>query len=673
MCGINGFSTLKSGSKTENEARLRIMNSKIFHRGPDESGIYADGHAAIGMTRLSIIDLSSGKQPIKDESGRWQIVFNGEIYNYKSIRIDLEKKGYKFRTTTDTETILYSYIEYGEKCLKQLKGMFAFAIYDTVEQTFFIARDRAGEKPLYYAKTENEFVFASELKSIIAIGCLEKEINREALSQYLALTYIPAPLTILKNVYKLPAAHYMRVTKELDISIHQYWDVVYDKSQQLEDYAECKKVLRSTMYKAVEDCMVADVPIGAFLSGGVDSTIIAGIMADISPTPINTFTIGFKDKSYDESPLAEITAKKIGSYHHVHYIDYGDMLSNLDSILANIDEPFADSSLLATYIVSKLAREDVKVVLTGDSGDELFGGYERYLIGYYSSLYNKIPKFARKNILERIIYSIPDKTSLSRKIRKVVANANKDTQTQRVDMLRLGIQQSELDKLLRYDSGDFLRFIGECYQTYSSVASELDCTLYMEFKTVLEGEMLCKVDRASMLASLETRVPMLYPDVIELAARIPSKYKISNRDKKIILKDTFSDLISEELLNAPKHGFSVPMADWLRNELREDMQLTLDRDVIEEQQLFNYEYIKELMEEHFSAQKDNSGILWALYVFEKWYGNYMMKTDGITKQPVEIDGGVQLKGSLGKFFESEHLRFSSTKSTNDFLNLEGEI
>ncbi len=625
MCGINGFAVVNGSEKIKNEERLRMMNSKIYHRGPDDSGIYADDHVAIGMTRLSIIDLSTGKQPISDAGGRWQIVFNGEIYNYKTIRESLIKKGYTFRTSTDTEVILYAYIEYGENCLKMLKGMFAFAIYDSSDGSLFIARDRAGEKPLYYTRTDNQFVFASEMKSIIAAGNLKKDIDRTALAQYLMLTYIPAPLTILQNVYKLPAAHYMRVTKELDICIKPYWDVIYDKENQILDYSECKKQLREVMYRAVEDCMIADVPVGAFLSGGVDSTVVAGIMADISPVPINTFTIGFKDKAYDESTLAEITAKKMKSNHHVHFIDYDDMLVNLDVLLENMDEPFADNSLIATFIVSEIARKDVKVVLTGDSGDEQFGGYERYLIGYYSDIYNKIPKWLRKNIFEKIVYTVPDKTPASRKVRKVIANANEDIYTQRVNMMCLGARGAAgLGRLLRYECKEPLSFIYDYYSKYACSASELDCTLYMELKTVLEGEMLCKVDRASMLASLETRVPMLYPDVIELAARIPAKYKINARNKKVIFKDTFSDIIPSELVNAPKRGFSIPMAGWLRNELKEDLLNTLNENDVEEQGLFDYGCIRELIEKHLSAREDNSGILWALYVFEKWYGNYMM-------------------------------------------------
>lgn len=623
MCGINGFYFNYENEEELNKKIILEMNRKITHRGPDDEGSYSDNRCSIGMTRLSIIDLVSGKQPITNETNSLKIVFNGEIYNYKELRKELINKGHIFKTDSDTEVVLHLYEEYGNECVKLLKGMFAFAIYSLSSNTIFLARDRAGEKPLYYYKGENAFVFASELKSIIASNIIEKRINKIALEQYFMLTYIPAPLTILEDVYKLKAGHYMIFANDGSVTIEKYWDIDYSLSNKIESYSEAKNILRETLFSSVEKCMVSDVPIGSFLSGGIDSTIITGIMATISNKPINTFTIGFKDKRFDESDRAALVAKMHNTKHHVFVIDSDNMLNNISKIIDNIDEPFADSSYIPTFTVSDLASKNVKVVLTGDAGDELFAGYDKYLIGYYSNLYEKIPSFIRKNIIETGIKKMPQDNSTVRKINKVVENFNLDIFSQRENLMCLGLKKNQIGKLLSYESEKNLDLISEYYNTFSREnATEIDRTLYTDFKVVLEGDMLCKVDRASMLSSLETRVPFLYPDVIEVASQIPAEYKIKARNKKIILKDTFSDLIPKELLKASKKGFSVPLASWIKNELYEDIAKALDYNKIKKQELLNADFVQQLLNEHIIGAKNNASIIWAIYVFEKWYSNY---------------------------------------------------
>ena len=623
MCGINGFYFNYENEEELNKKIILEMNRKITHRGPDDEGSYSDNRCSIGMTRLSIIDLVSGKQPITNETNSLKIVFNGEIYNYKELRKELINKGHIFKTDSDTEVVLHLYEEYGNECVKLLKGMFAFAIYSLSSNTIFLARDRAGEKPLYYYKGENAFVFASELKSIIASNIIEKRINKIALEQYFMLTYIPAPLTILEDVYKLKAGHYMIFANDGSVTIEKYWDIDYSLSNKIESYSEAKNILRETLFSSVEKCMVSDVPIGSFLSGGIDSTIITGIMATISNKPINTFTIGFKDKRFDESDRAALVAKMHNTKHHVFVIDSDNMLNNISKIIDNIDEPFADSSYIPTFTVSDLASKNVKVVLTGDAGDELFAGYDKYLIGYYSNLYEKIPSFIRKNIIETGIKKMPQDNSTVRKINKVVENFNLDIFSQRENLMCLGLKKNQIGKLLAYESEKNLDLISEYYNTFSREnATEIDRTLYTDFKVVLEGDMLCKVDRASMLSSLETRVPFLYPDVIEVASQIPAEYKIKARNKKIILKDTFSDLIPKELLKASKKGFSVPLASWIKNELYEDIAKALDYNKIKKQELLNADFVQQLLNEHIIGAKNNASIIWAIYVFEKWYSNY---------------------------------------------------
>lgn len=623
MCGINGFYFNYENEEELNKKIILEMNRKITHRGPDDEGSYSDNRCSIGMTRLSIIDLVSGKQPITNEINSLKIVFNGEIYNYKELRKELINKGHIFKTDSDTEVVLHLYEEYGNECVKLLKGMFAFAIYSLSSNTIFLARDRAGEKPLYYYKGENAFVFASELKSIIASNIIEKRINKIALEQYFMLTYIPAPLTILEDVYKLKAGHYMIFANDGSVTIEKYWDIDYSLSNKIESYSDAKNILRETLFSSVEKCMVSDVPIGSFLSGGIDSTIITGIMATISNKPINTFTIGFKDKRFDESDRAALVAKMHNTKHHVFVIDSDNMLNNISKIIDNIDEPFADSSYIPTFTVSDLASKNVKVVLTGDAGDELFAGYDKYLIGYYSNLYEKIPSFIRKNIIETGIKKMPQDNSTVRKINKVVENFNLDIFSQRENLMCLGLKKNQIGKLLSYESEKNLDLISEYYNTFSCEnATEIDRTLYTDFKVVLEGDMLCKVDRASMLSSLETRVPFLYPDVIEVASQIPAEYKIKARNKKIILKDTFSDLIPKELLKASKKGFSVPLASWIKNELYEDIAKALDYNKIKKQELLNADFVQQLLNEHIIGAKNNASIIWAIYVFEKWYSNY---------------------------------------------------
>lgn len=626
MCGINGIIQYKYISDNkELRSKIERMNEVVFHRGPDDSGIYISEQVALGMTRLSIIDLNKGHQPIYNEDRTRVIVFNGEIYNYKFLREDLLKKDHVFSTDTDTEVVLHAYEEYGKDCPNYLNGMFCFAVYDIVSGETFIARDRAGEKPLYYTNDKDQFVFASELKSILSTGIVIKKICKEALSQYLQLTYIPAPLTIFENIFKLLPAHYILINREGEIKIGKYWDVKYDTPDLIADYDTCKKELRQTLYNAVESSMVSDVSVGAFLSGGIDSSTIVGIMSDISSTQINTFTIGFKNKKFDESGLASITAKRCNTNHSIFTLDYDAALEHLDEIINNFDEPFADSSAIPTYFISKFAKQSVKVVLTGDAGDELFGGYSKYLIGYYTERYQGIPPFLR-NSFKNLIYVLPDKSSLSRKIRKVIESVDKGVFDQRKDLMCLGFKQAELEQLFKptFILNNTLDFIEKYYNFYGGVTDELSQTLYTDLHVVLEGDMLLKVDRMSMLNSIETRVPFLNKNVIELAARIPSKYKIHKSKLKMVLKDTFDDIIPEESLRSSKKGFEIPLDIWFRGPLKNKLLKVLDKNVIREQEIFNHKYIETILDEHFTGKKNRKSELWTLFIFQTWYQNYFI-------------------------------------------------
>lgn len=622
MCGINGYIQHNAELNIDQIYHLvSTMNDSIIHRGPDDDGVYTNENIGLAMRRLSIIDLSTGKQPIFNEDKSLVIMLNGEIYNYKELRQELLSKGHVFTTESDTEVVIHCYEEYGKNSFNKLNGMFAFVIYDILQNKAIIARDRTGEKPLYYYNNSGVFLFASELKSIVSSSIVDKKICKKALNQYLQLTYIPAPLTIYEDVFKLLPGHYLESDSNGKITIEQYWDVKYSDNHLLDNYDQCKTKLRKTLFDSVEECMVSDVPIGAFLSGGIDSTIIVGIMSQISGNPIDTFTIGYKDKQFDESERAQLSAHQHHTNHHIYYLNNNDILPEISKILKNMDEPFADSSIIPTYMISKYAKNHVKVVLTGDAGDELFGGYNKYLIGYYSEKFNKIPECIRKTIIQRIIYKLPDNTNLMRKVRKVVDNSERDIFEQRKNLMCLGFKKNEISFLLKINliEQNSLEFIHDYYAKQKDAEEELSHALYLDYKVVLEGDMLAKVDRASMLCSLEARVPMLHKDMIELAAQIPSKYKINSKSTKIILKETFNDLIPEKLLHAKKSGFGIPIGNWFRNEMKEELLISLNEDRIEEQGIFAYSYIKQILDEHFSFKKDRSSELWTLYVFQKWH------------------------------------------------------
>ncbi|MBE5039342.1 asparagine synthase (glutamine-hydrolyzing) [Ructibacterium gallinarum] len=627
MCGIVGFIDLKrKHSLEEVEKFVRIMNAQIVHRGPDDDGVWVGDGAAFGMRRLSIIDLKDGHQPIFNEDKSKLIVFNGEIYNYRKIRNDLIKKGHFFSTNSDTETALHAFEEYGEHCVEHLEGMYAFCIYDIINHRVVLFRDRAGEKPLYYFWNENYFIFASELKSIIETGIVEKSIDKEALAQYFQLTYIPSPLTIFKHVYKLPAGHYIKFFQGT-MEIKKYWDMEYDSDNMILNYEQCCTMLRQTLFRSIEQCMVSDVPIGTFLSGGIDSTIITGIAARLSDKPIDTFTIGFKEKDYDESQRAEIAAHFHRTNHHIFYLDYDHALTEIQKVIENIDEPFADSSQIPTYVVSQFARKYVKVILTGDAGDELFAGYNKYLIGVYSKKYEKIPKVIRQNLIEKGIQMLLYQSSIRRKAEKVLDNTSKDIYDQRIALMCLGFKKEEITYLFNdYDKEkmDLKKLISPFYLKDLDVLDEISRTLYLDFKVVLEGDMLTKVDRNSMLASLETRVPMLSKEMLTLVPRIPIEYKINERKRKVILKETFADLIPRRLQHASKKGFGVPVDRWLNRELKTELLSYLQPDLIKSQGLFRYEYLRNLADEHFSGKRNRKSELWAYYIFQKWYLKYMV-------------------------------------------------
>ncbi len=621
MCGIIGAYINKSNDL--DVEKFNIIRDKLSYRGPDSGGTFNHNNIFLGHRRLSIIDLDTGNQPMFDAKGEISIVFNGEIYNFLTIKEELKTLGVIFKTNSDTEVILEGYLAWGlEDCLKRLEGMYAFSIWDNQKKKLFVVRDKFGEKPLYYSKDDNGFYFASELKAVVPF-LDEVKISKKALNLFFALTYIPEPFSIYDNIFKLEAGCYLEIS-ENEFNRVQYFDLLgkINETRSVLDYNKTKDKLREMLFDSVKCRMVSDVPLGAFLSGGIDSSIISAIMSKVSSNPINTFSIGFREKEYDESERAELVAKHIKSKHHLYYVDHNDLLEVVDKTLTYFDEPFGDSSAIPSMLVSKKAGEKVKVVLTGDCADELFGGYEKYLAKSYSEKYNSFPSPIRKSF-ESIIKVIPHNNLTNhklRKIKKVVRSANLTPENRYLNMCSLGFNSNEKSNLLNSDyqenvQGQILKYFNE------ADGDELSKTFYSDIKLVLEGDMLPKVDRTCMINSLEARAPFLDSSIVEFALNLPHDYKILGTNKKRILKDTFSDLLPKETMSFSKKGFGIPIRIWFQKELKEELLSLLSEDFLISQNIFNISYVNKIVEEHMSNKENHSSKLWQLFVFQKWYKN----------------------------------------------------
>lgn len=631
MCGIAGFiSRDQVVNRNENVAVLDRMCRAIKHRGPDDQGMFLDGRASLGMRRLSIIDLAGGHQPMSGCDIEIKIVFNGEIYNYQRLQRELEERGHHFKTHSDTETILHAYEEYGSACLKHLRGMFAFAIWDQRRQELFVARDRAGKKPLYYSITSRgTFLFGSELKSLREHPEFRGEISVEALDAYLTFGYVPDPLTIFNEVQKIPPGHHLTFSAG-QVSLEQYWDFPYGEPQPKPEPSEeeCLDKLRPLLDEAVRIRMVADVPLGAFLSGGVDSSAIVGLMARHTPRPVKTFSIGFHEDSYNELKYARIAAKKFGTDHH-EFIVTPDICDVVDELVWHFDEPFSDSSAIPTYMVSKLAREFVKVVLSGDGGDELFGGYTRYALDRKRSGFARLPRSFRRNVMQPLGRSLPH-GAWGRNYIHNVALEPLDRYIEDISVF------TRLNKPSLYTS-DFSQRLGateaaarfrECAQRSRS-ADALDPLLYLDSKTYLAGDILTKVDRMSMAASLEVRVPLLDHKLIEfVCTRIPASMKMKGLETKHIFKRAVRDIVPVEILNRPKQGFGVPIEQWINDQLRDRVRGTLTEPRTQQRGYIEPRYVNLLLDEHERGRRNHATELWALFVLELWQRTFIDSSDG---------------------------------------------
>ena len=624
MCGINGIVSKSDQINARNI--VSQMNDEIIHRGPDDDGLYSfsdgDINIAIAMRRLSIIDVNSGNQPITSEDKKLIIVFNGEIYNYKKLKYELDNDhDIKWKTNSDTEVILKMYEYYGTESFGMLDGMFSFSIIDKIKNKIFIARDFFGEKPLYYTKTNDSILWASELKSIVKSKQKKLKISRRALSIYFQLTYIPSPYSIYEGILKLEPNHYIELDfASLDFTINPIKNYVEKKKYSDINFNSAIKINHDLVMKSVESRSVSDVPIGTFLSGGVDSSIISFCLANIKGTPIDTFSMGFEKKSFDESDKSKLVAKLIGSRHHEFIVSNDSMKSFSNDLILNFDEPFADSSALPTFMVSKLTRNNVKVALTGDGGDEVYGGYNKYYIGSLNKRYtDNISESLHTKILKiskLLTKSSNDKRGLRYKIRRLFDSISyKDDFYLKI--LSLGFQNKELGSILndKYFSDNSLNDL------VNFPIETLTDFRHVDKKMSLEGDMLTKVDRASMLVSLECRAPFLNRDLWSLTNNISESFLMRGVEKKILLKESFKQYFPQNFLNKSKKGFGVPVGDWLKTIFKEELLSYSQFKFLKEQDIFNITYVEELVNNHISGAVDNTFRVWTFYCFQKWYAN----------------------------------------------------
>jgi len=627
MCGIAGFVS-RDEHRDQGEARAALdrMCRVIAHRGPDDQGMLVNDRIALGMRRLSIIDLAGGRQPISGCDSASTIVFNGEIYNYRELQRELEARGHQFKTHSDTETIVHAYEEYGVACVDHLRGMFAFAIWNARARELFIARDRVGKKPLYYTITaDGTLIFGSELKSLREHPDFRGEMSVEALDAYLTFGYVPDPLTIFRDVQKLsPGTHL--TWKDGRTHVEQYWDFPYEHEQQnpARSEDECMEELRALLDESVRIRLESEVPLGAFLSGGIDSSTVVGLMARHATQPVKTFSIGFHEDSYNELKYARIAAQRFGTDHH-EFIVTPDICEIIDELVWHFDEPFADSSAIPTYMVSKLAREHVTVALSGDGGDEVFAGYTRYALD--RRRFANLPRLVRQGVMQPLGRSLPH-GAWGRNYLHNVALDPLDRYIEDVSVF------TRLNKPSLYSAG-FRQQLGsgEAAQRFRDYAARarsndpLDPLLYLDSKTYLPGDILTKVDRMSMAVSLEARVPLLDHKLIEfVSTRIPASMKMKGLETKHILKRAMRDLVPTEILERPKQGFGIPIDRWINEQLRERVRGTLTEPRTMQRGYIEPRYVKVLLDEHARGRRDHATELWTLFMLELWHRRFVDST-----------------------------------------------
>jgi asparagine synthase (glutamine-hydrolysing) len=627
MCGIVG-QVRADGAPVEPEL-LERMCVALEHRGPDARGIHAKGGTGLGVQRLRIIDLQTGDQPIYNEDRSVVVVLNGEIYNFRELRERLIAAGHTFATQSDTEVIVHLYEEEGVDCVRSLHGMFGFALWDERRRQLLLARDRVGKKPLFYSHRDGVLSFASELNALMQDPGIPREIDHQAIDCYLSYQHVPSPLSAFKAARKLPPASRL-LHRDDRVEIDRFWSLDYSSKREVDDLPALHEELRETIKRATQRRMVADVPLGAFLSGGVDSSAIVAAMAEASSEPVKTFSIGFEHQAFDELPFARRIAQEFGTDHH-EYVVKANAVEILPRIVHHYGEPFADASAIPSFYVAEITRRHVTVALNGDGGDESFAGYNRYVSNLMAHRLERLPR-----PLRRLGAAVGE---------RLPSNPNARSTLNRIRRLSRSLTLEPADRYARHMSyfdwvhkdalytPEYKEMVGQSLATgvirgpwhHASGASRLDVLLETDVNTYLPGDLLVKMDIATMAHSLEARSPLLDPEVMELAASLPAELKLRGMEKKVVLRDALRGWIPESILDRPKQGFGVPIPEWFRNDLRDYVCDVLLDPVTLDRGYFRQQYVRSMLDSHFQGREDTSPRLWALLMLELWHREFVDK------------------------------------------------
>lgn len=626
MCGIAGICLCDGAGLPENAAaQVDAMCRAMRHRGPDGQGVWSGDGVCLGHRRLSIIDLAGGAQPMHSADDRYHVTFNGEIYNFPELRKELEAQGMRFRTTSDTEIILAGWQVWGSDCLRHFDGMFAFALWDAQEKRLFCARDRFGKKPFFYTLQHGRLYFASELTALTDLPELTFTLSPEALMRYLAYEYVPTPQTMYAEASSLPPAHWLEL-HEGKLRVERYWDLPFPDEGDARSEEEICATYHELLARAVRRRMISDVPLGVFLSGGIDSSIVAGLMAGQSSTPIKTFSIGFQEASYDESRYARIVARRWNTDHHERILSAEECAEHLPQIISRMDVPLADASAAPTWLLSGVTREKVTVALGGDGADELWAGYEHY-IGYkVATWYNALPTSLRRGIIEPLCRLLPSSSGYinPRLAVQTFLRGAHAPDWLRVQTLLTALDPAAQRELLARPDTAFLtdaRLFAptrEHFEHWPSGPGPLARAFHVYARQYLLDDILVKVDRCSMLHSLEVRAPFLDREAAEFVARLPIRHKLHGFKRKYLLKRAFADVLPPEILRRNKRGFQIPVADWLRGRMRPLLEEMLGESRLRQQGIFAPQAVRALMEAHFSGRADMRKQLWTLLVLQLW-------------------------------------------------------
>lgn len=633
MCGIAGIFDLQGIAEID-PVLLERMNESQFHRGPDEGGIHIEPGLGLAHRRLSIIDISTGQQPMFNHDRSVCIIFNGEIYNYRSIRSELEKLGYAFSTHSDTETIVHAWQAWGEACVERLRGMFAFAIWDRRQQTLFLARDRVGIKPLHYALLPNgQFIFGSELKVLTQHPALPRTLGYQAIEEYFALGYVPEPNTIYQGVYKLPPGCTLKLVRGQSLpEPRTYWDIHFQPAPQKLSLAHTQNELIERLREAVDIRLISEVPLGAFLSGGVDSSAVVALMAQLQEQPVNTCAIGFKENKFNETAFARQVAQRYHTNHFESTVDSDDF-DLIDKLATLYDEPYADSSAMPTYRVCELAKKRVTVALSGDGGDEVFAGYRRHKWHMNEERVRRLMPHALRKPLFGALGNIYPKADWAPRVLRAKSTLQAIARDSiegyfhnfslLPDLLRSNLYSDSLKSGL---SGYTAIEVFRRHAANAKTQDPLSLIQYLDLKTYLPGDILTKVDRASMVHALEVRVPILDHKFLEWTATLPSNIKLKGQEGKYIFKKSLESRLPRDILYRPKMGFAVPLAQWFRGPLRERVRVSLLGDTMGDCGLFNMSFLEKLVDQHQSGMRDHSATIWSLLMFESFYRQCAMQS-----------------------------------------------